>query len=212
MFIFLSAINEVEQILKANDNVKCSDITITAPNSNSKDIFSSILNVNIPDSLLQIYTTETEALKFSWIAEPDVFGPDCSRGNISLLSPNQVKSQLEDQREQAQEAKENGLIDDEGYAVLAEDWPHWLPVFSFPSGDCFCLDMREDECPVVFLEHDVMDAGPNLHGLRIAPNLESLIALWRQILFVDLFDWTQGVNESGIDIDSRIFKPFFQIT
>lgn len=88
---------------------------------------------------------------------------------------------------------------------------HWSEIghigcrfFFFDNGDFFCIDMREKSFPVVFLEHDVMDGGPNLHGLRIASDLGKLLDLWSQVYFVEC-DWSLIVEDSGIN-PQRFFE------
>ena len=43
---------------------------------------------------------------------------------------------------------------------------HWYPLFYFPNGDAFCLDIRNGT--VVFYEHEIYESEKNLHGLLIA--------------------------------------------
>lgn len=209
MAILLPALHKTNQILSGLPGVQCEAVVATAPSPVVDSLFASMPDVRLPSSLRQIYAEEAGSIEFSWLASPYVFGQDCRRGNVSFLSPARSMQMLRDQRAQASETTAEGYAEnDEGYSAVAADWPHWLPVFRFPSGDCFCLDLRDPapEPGVVFLEHDVMDAGPNLHGLRMAEGLEELIERWRQIHFVELFDWNAAVGESGIDPDSPVVR------
>lgn len=126
-------------------------------------------------------------------------------GGFTLLSPLEITRQFHEFREFVKEIVKNGLDQEEaGYAALVRDWPYWLPIFFFDNGDFFCIDMREKSFPVVFLEHDVMDGGPNLHGLRIASDLGKLLDLWSQVYFVEC-DWSLIVEDSGIN-PQRFFE------
>lgn len=75
------------------------------------------------------------------------------------------------------------------------------------NGDAFCIDKRNET--IVFLEHDVVDGGPNVHGLLLAINFDDLIKKWSKVCFVEVFDWTDGINEDGIDVESIIFSRLF---
>ncbi len=52
---------------------------------------------------------------------------------------------------------------------------------------------------------DVFDTGTNLNGLVIAKSIDFLLENWSKVLFVDIYDWYQGVNEEGIDINKPIY-------
>lgn len=59
---------------------------------------------------------------------------------------------------------------------------------------------------IVFLEHDVMDGGPFIHGTTIARNLDNLLELWKQISFADVYDWSRCCNEDGIEVQNPLFE------
>jgi hypothetical protein len=92
-----------------------------------------------------------------------------------------------------------------GLQALVLDWPNWIPITRFPNGDLFCIDVTK-KFSVVFLEHDVMDGGPYIHGTTIARNLEKLLELWDEIAFADVYDWSKYCNEIGIDIENPLFN------
>lgn len=92
---------------------------------------------------------------------------------------------------------------------IIEDISHWYPIFIFPNGDKFCYDDRNGK--IVFFEHDVFDCGANLHGLVIAESMDDLLEKWSKVLFVDIYDWYEGVDECGIDINKSVYKPILQI-
>lgn len=203
-----AAIHEAERILRAYPDIAVQKTVIEPPNPESENILLSIPEADIPEELIRIFET-TERCEFSW-KDPSgtVFGKELRYGGFTLLSPSEIKQRLHDLREIAREAPEKGWNeDDPGYAALVQDWPHWLPVFAFDNGDCFCINMRDKSFPVVFLEHDVMVDGPNLHGLKIAPDLKTLIDQWSRILFVEC-DWSHVTNESGINPWSVHLRAF----
>ncbi len=55
-------------------------------------------------------------------------------------------------------------------------------------------------------EHEVFDSGINLHGLVIADSIDSLLENWSKVLFIDIYDWHEGVNEHGIDLSRPVYK------
>lgn len=90
------------------------------------------------------------------------------------------------------------------FLKIKEDIEHWYPLFEFPNGDSFCLDVRNGN--VVFYEHEVYDTGINLHGLIIALSVNDLFEKWSKCLFVDIYDWYEGVDEEGIDMKLDIYS------
>lgn len=92
---------------------------------------------------------------------------------------------------------------------IKEDIEHWYPLFKFPNGDSFCLDIRNGK--VVFYEHEIYDSGLNLHGLVIALSINDLFEKWSKCLFVDIYDWYEGVNEEGIDVNLNIYSDVLGI-
>ena len=167
------------------------------------------LGFELPEVLKYIYIHEAGGINFSWNLSSSIFGQNCQRGIFHLMNVTDVVWQFRENQAMVDEAKLDNLDSEDGYKAIVTDWPFWIPIFRFPSGDCFCLDVRSEsnELPVVFLEHDVMDSGPNLHGLKIASNLEELIHKWFSVAFVDLYDWTLGVNTNGINLDADVFTP-----
>lgn len=102
---------------------------------------------------------------------------------------------------------EEDLIEEQN--IVIDDLLHWYPIFKFPNGDAFCYDKRNGK--IVFFEHDVFDTGINLHGLVIAESIDSLLKKWSKILFIDIYDWYEGVNEQGIDLDKCIYRNVLDI-
>ncbi|MEH2959142.1 hypothetical protein [Candidatus Merdisoma sp. JLR.KK006] len=96
---------------------------------------------------------------------------------------------------------EDDLIEEQEKVI--NDIKNWYPIFKFLNGDAFCYDKRNGM--IVFFEHDVFDIGINLNGLVIAKSIDFLLENWSKVLFVDIYDWYQGVNEEGIDINKPIY-------
>ena len=93
--------------------------------------------------------------------------------------------------------------------VVINDITHWYPIFKFPNGDAFCYDKRNGN--VVFYDHEVFDIGINLHGLIISEMIDSLLDKWSRVLFVDIYDWYDGVNEEGIDLSKPVYKNILSL-
>jgi hypothetical protein len=170
-------------------------------------------STSIPPSIEQLFAA-TGGAAFEWYAPSRVFGDGCCRGHAQLLGPLEIAEIYKDQVGTVNDAISEGLVDDSGYAALIEDWPHWLPLFSFRNGDCFCLDTRrpnaQSEFPVILLEHDVMDAGPNLHGLLIARSFPDLLQRWSEVLFVEMRDWSDVVTPNGLNPKAKVFEKMRQ--
>lgn len=128
------------------------------------------------------------------------------RGFVHFVSYEKIFSEHADLCELVDEL-DNDLI--EGQDEVVEDISHWYPVFIFPNGDKFCYDDRNGK--IVFFEHDVFDCGINLHGLVIAESIDDLLANWSKVLFIDIYDWYEGVNECGIDVNKEVYKPILQM-
>ena len=132
--VLLSAIAEVERIVASVRGVEVSSAQANLPVA--LEVLRQIetgLGVTIPAALRSVYVQEVRSLSFSWVASRDVFGENCSRCNVQLLSPEDAVGHFQDQMAQAEEAVKEGLAEtDEGYQALAQDWPYWFPAFRFP--------------------------------------------------------------------------------
>lgn len=89
---------------------------------------------------------------------------------------------------------------------IVEDIKHWYPLFYFPNGDAFCLDIRNGT--VVFYEHEIYEGEKNLHGLLIATSINDLYEKWSRFHFKDIYDWSEVVNEEGIDLECEVIKEY----
>ncbi len=89
---------------------------------------------------------------------------------------------------------------------IVEDIIHWYPLFYFPNGDAFCLDIRNGT--VVFYEHEIYEGEKNLHGLLIAASINDLYEKWSSFHFRDVYDWSEVVNDEGIDLKSEVIRKY----
>lgn len=150
---------------------------------------------NLISSLNDIYS-KYKKIKISWKSKEN-------NGYFELLSKKEILSKQEELIELTKEFIDDDTIDD--IDTIAEDLRNWLPIFRFPNDDMFCIDRRYNK--VVFFEHDVFDTGINLHGLIIAKSIEELILKWSRVLFIDIYDWYDGVDEDkGIDLTKSVYK------
>lgn len=97
---------------------------------------------------------------------------------------------------------EKDLIEEQERVI--NDLKCWYPIFKFPNGDAFCYDNRNGK--VVFFEHEVFDTGINLHGLIIAESIDVLLENWSEVLFIDIYDWYEGVDEQGINLRKNVYS------
>lgn len=166
------------------------------------------LKYTFPISLRKFYLNEYSAFKLKWFASPSTFNDDCTMGELNIINPNLILKKYQDMQYEVEQAlmDKEQLNYDEGLKAIVDDWLYWIPIIVFSNGDAFCIDKRDKTYPIVFLEHDVMDAGPNLHGLKIAKNIDDLIIKWSRSGFTDVYDWYDVVNDNGIDLTSEVFK------
>lgn len=189
------------------DGIETDKLIITEPIDGSTMVaIEQEISFLLPDTLRTFYMNQASSVAFNWESESEMFGSECKFGGINLLSPAAIVDSIQEMESIVQEAKadQDELSNDLGLQALVDDWPYWLPIIGFENGDAFCIDKRDNS--IVFLEHDVMDGGPNVHGLKIASSFDDLITTWSQIGFVDIYDWSDGINESGIDLQNPTFK------
>lgn len=195
--------NKIEAaVARIHNETQVQLVNCTVEPLTSKDEIDGLIEV-VPRLLLrqmrELFFDDMLACKLVWEASGQLYGDSFTRGYIQLLSPEEILAQFNDQKFEAKEASLNQSENDAGYQALINDWPHWIPLFKFRSGDVFCIETRESGFPVVLLEHDVADAGPNLHGMQIARNIETLINDWSSLLFVEVNDWSEICNERGLN-------------
>jgi|GEM_PF-2490568 len=209
----IDAINYVSSKLSVIEGVK-TDIILSEPcNSSDIDELENKFKIEFSKQLKDIYLNHTSTIKFSWNIDDNLFGLNCKRGCVNLLSPKEIIKKFDDMISIVEEGTINydELAENEGLKALVEDWPNWIPISKFPNGDYFCIDKDKYENPMIFLEHDVMDGGPNVHGLKIALNFDDLVYKWSKVGFVDIYDWTNGINSYGINFNSEVFEKLISV-
>jgi len=204
-------VNHVRQKLSQSELIQMSEVSYDKPVSQEEIIeIETNLSFRFPESLRSFYLNESSMLHFSWRLHNDVedhFGEECRYGGLDLNSPTQIKAAYEEMKEMIEDGKSELEEEyDEGWEALVKDWSYWIPIISFQNGDAFCIDTRNEA--IVYLEHDVMDGGPTIHGTILSLNFDDLIQKWSRIGFVEIYDWTEGVDEKGINISSPIFNQF----
>lgn len=209
--------NAIREALRRVQGVSKLELCVHPPVSQAQ--LSAVergLDVALPDDLRSIYTEQAGGIEFSWVAEAGTFGKDRVWGDLLLLSPERV---LEERREMLDEARTLGAQGmahlSEGEKALVSDWPGWIPFIKFRSGDFFCLCSGEGGDlgghRVVLLEHDVMDGGPSVHGVQIAPSVSELFIRWSSVGFVEVYDWSSVVDGRGLDVRSSIFSEILEV-
>ena len=127
-------------------------------------------------------------------------------GLVDFVPYDEIRKEHELLCDLAEEMDED-LIENQD--IVIDDLRNWYPVFRFSNEDAFCYDKRNGK--IVFFEHEVFDTGINLHGLVIAESIDSLLENWSKVLFIDIYDWYEGVNEHGIDLSRPVYKEIIQI-
>jgi hypothetical protein len=202
----INIINELKLKLNMYPSIKTYENIgqIVTSNEEIKKIEES-LHYKLPIDLKKIYLKYGNGLYFKWYDDNNVFGKFCKWGEFNLISLKEILNSHLEMIDMVNEALKNQseLKENDGLQSLVNDWNYWFPILSFKNGDSFCLDKRDNT--IRFLEHDVMDGGPNIHGLKIANNFEELITNWSIISFVDIYYWDKVIDENGININSEIF-------
>ena len=161
-------------------------------------------------------TQKVEAIKGNLLNEPvkDIYEKyqmyvlnwnDSSGKNIGYLnfiSSNRIDSEHEALVEMLEEIYDFDADEE----AIAEDILSWYPIFKFLNGDMFCLDSRDGK--IKFFEHDVVDAGVNLHGMIIADSLNDLFFRWSEIHFADVYYWDKCCGDHGLDLDCEYLQQF----
>lgn len=194
-----------------NDFFKELEIKLSCKNNNIKIIKSSktIDKTNHSFNLFQFGISDSVKYIYNNYKKYNLYWEEKTlhlHGFIDFIPYEKIFEEHKELREISEAIKEN-LINNQ--AEVIEDIYHWYPIFKFPNGDAFCYDNRNGK--IVFFEHDIFDCGINLHGLIIANSIDCLFNNWSKILFVDIYDWAEGVNENGIDLTKEIFEQVFKI-
>lgn len=186
---FIQRINEKENIIILKSNIlQCEE-----------DYKFDLFGRDISDEIKYLYNHYSR-FQVSW--EENTHNVN---GFIEFVPYNKIM----DEHIELNEIAENlgSLIEDQD--IVINDLKNWYPIFKFPNGDAFCYEKRNGK--VVFFEHEVFDTGVNLHGLVIADSVDHLMKNWSRLLFIDIYDWYEGVDEHGINLNRPIYEKILQI-
>lgn len=200
------------KMLKIPD-VSLEELYIASPISTSElSEIEKKINFTFPEFLREMFIHFFQSVSFNWTSN-GIYGEDCRIGGIRIDPPRTIADNYLEMLQMVNEANMNQdeLEENEGLKVMVNDWPHWIPIISFMNGDAFCINKKDNSFAVVFLEHDVMDGGPYIHGLQIASNVEDLLNRWSQIGFVEVNDWSEYTNDNGLDIESPVFAKIREV-
>lgn len=173
--------------------------------SNEKCDFNDLENkigFKFKENIKEVYS-RYKSINLTWEIEETR-----ERGCFNLIPCDNLYSYYKEQVEISEEFI--GYDEIEDLECILEDIRNWIPFCTFPNGDAFCIDKRNSK--VVFYEHEVFDSGINLHGLVIAESIEDLIIKWSKVLFIDIYDWYEGICEGeGIDLIKDVYKNIINI-
>lgn len=207
--MIIEKIEKAKLILSGSALIETSPITTQKPlDLEHLRIIEKRLQFPFPRALKEIYINEVSKVDFKWFADKSVFGQRIKMGELSLLSPDEIENMSTMIKKISECYVNNQLPRDQKVQSIIEDWANWVPIVSFMNGDAFCIDKRSNK--IVFFEHDVMDGGPNSHGIIIANNFEKLLDDWAEIAFVNPFDWTDICNFDGIDLQSNELRKLVE--
>lgn len=135
--------------------------------NNNECVFADLelkLGVVLSDGLKKIYS-KYKKIKLVWEMQQTK-----ERGYFELIPFNNLYSYHRELVGITELFMDDNSIENANF--ITEDIRNWIPVITFPNGDAFCIDIRNNK--IVFFEHDVFDTGANLHGLVIAENIDRL--------------------------------------
>ncbi|WP_310601878.1 hypothetical protein [Anaerosporobacter sp.] len=186
----------VNKIHKRNDIIIVDKCILKHQMDYSFDLFE----YGISDEVKYLYNNYK---KFHFVWKEDA---ERIQGFIELVPYEEILDKHREINEIANSV-EAGCIEEQ--EIVINDLKNWYPIFRFPNGDAFCYDKRNGK--IAFWEHEVFDTGINLNGLIIAESIDYLLENWSKVLFVDIYDWYEGVNESGIDLSKQIYSRFLRL-
>lgn len=196
-----------DRLSKIKD-IEVEELFITPPiNKDDLNEIERCLGFTFPECLREFYLQNAGSTSFNWTARTESYGEECKIGGINILSPSMILHHYLEMNQMVEEANlsKEELEKNPGIQAMVRDWPHWIPAISFMNGDFFCMDKKDSMSPIVFLEHDVMDGGPYIHGLVIASNYGELFVAWSQIGFAEINDWSQYIGNKGLDVNDDVF-------
>lgn len=205
----LKKIFDIYDQLYMNPTILCSKIYTGNPvELSSIESIEKELSFTFPEKLKSFYTNQASEVIFAWELSEHYISEDYKRGELRILSPQCVKESYLEMIELVHDFEDydENECDEDGVNALVNDWSYWIPIIRFGNGDAFCIDKRDTNGKIVFLEHDVVGAGPNVHGLKMANNFSELMDKWSKIGFLDAYYWNKIVSDNGIDVDSRCLE------
>lgn len=184
--------------LKINLQNKKMNISHENIKKHNKEYTNNLLGYNLSDKVVFIYN-HYGLFELTWFAQDEKY-----RGFIQFIPYDDIEAEHQELIEMMKECYDI----EEDYLKIKEDIKNWYPLFKFPNGDMFCMDSRNGK--IVFYEHEVYDTGINLHGLIIALSVNDLFEKWSKCYFADIYDWYEGTDDNGIDLQKEVFKDLLQ--
>lgn len=164
----------------------------------NKEYINFLFGYDLSDEVLFIYN-HYGLFELTWFAQDEKY-----RGFIQFIPYDGIEAEHQELIEMMKECYDI----EEDYLKIKDDIENWYPLFKFPNGDMFCMDARNGK--IVFYEHEVYDTGINLHGLIIALSVNDLFEKWSKCYFADIYDWYEGTDDNGIDLQKEVFKDLLQ--
>ncbi len=157
----------------------------------------TVLGYEVNDDVKYIYS-HYESFQMCWFNKDN----DKYMGEISFVPYKRLEIE---HNELVEIMKEMAEYDDLDEGVV-QNIMNFYPLFYFPNGDAFCLDIRDGS--IRFYDHEVYDGIPDcgIFALKIANSVDELFYKWNKIQFVDVYYWDEACNEDGIDLDSEYVK------
>lgn len=118
----------------------------------------SKLSINLPGSLIELYRDVGNGMWFRWPSD-DRKGPSA----VFQLPPISTLVKNYERRKAKMEK--------------------WLGFYDVGNGDIFCLDMKVDDPPVVFYQHDWMDGSEWENGVQFGKSLSDFLTKWARVCF-----------------------------
>jgi hypothetical protein len=138
-------------------------------------------------------------MEFHWEYENKDY-KKVKRGSLHFMNFDEIEKELNNLKWIIKEYNETEQIN------LALNW---LPIFKFMNGDLICID-KTDESLKLF-DHEIVEIDNGTFGLKLGNNFNEFIENWSKIGFAEIRDWTEVVDENGINLKCEVIKDILSI-
>ena len=187
------------------DALQVRGIAVDGPHRVAATQIPTALEPRVPQQLRDAW--HDGAWRLSWHDhDGERLGRDARHGGLLFMTPAEAAAEAEDYAELLEE--ERDVAEPANVELAERSWLTWTPFHRFPSGDCLAVD-RSGE--VVLWQHDLLDGGPYVHGLRLGTTLTDFVGEWARVGFAEPRDWRKvaTVQHAGLDLNGAEWTRLF---